>query len=112
MTPDQRLIQKLKQSNRLLKAGYLMVGVAALVAYSLASPVPSHAGPSDPNDNDVRVAVNKVGDAQSITAVDHERGFAVLIDEEGKINVIHRDGKVIVASRKFFSDQVDVKPAD
>lgn len=103
---------QLKQANRILRLGYVVLGVVGIAGYAIAQAGPTPPGSTDPNSNEVRVDINKVGDAQIIAAVDHERGFAVLVDEEGKINVIHRDGTVIVPNRKHYSNQVDVKPSD
>lgn len=112
MNNEQQTIERLTQSNRMLKLGYLVVGVLGLAGYSLAQTGPATPGSTDPNENDVRVDINKVGDSQTITSVDHERGFAVLVDEEGKINVIHRDGTVLVPDRKYYPDQTEVKPSN
>ena len=99
-------IQRLSQTNRLLKLGYLVIGVFGLVGYALAGPEVKEPGSTDPNGNGVVVDRDQVGDAQQIVAVDHEDGFVVMIDEEGKVNVIRRDGSVIVAARKQYADQV------
>jgi len=105
MGTQQTTIQQLRQTNRLLLFGYLVLGVAALVGYSFAQSDDLPPGTTDPNDNQVVVDINKVGDSQTIAAVEHERGFAVLVDEEGKINVIHRDGTVVVPNRKVYSNE-------
>lgn len=102
MNPETHTIERLTRANRRLRFGYLVVAALGLAAYSLSTPAPTHAGPSDPDGNNVKIDINKVGDLQSITAVHHESGFAVLVDEEGKINIIHHDGKVIVPTRKRF----------
>lgn len=113
MDSEQHTIRDLRQTNRQLKLGYLVVGVLGLAGIALAQADPAPAGSSDPNANDVRVDINKVGDVQQIIGVDHERGFAVIVDEEGKITVVHRDGTAIVPNRKVFSHQFSGdKPAD
>lgn len=104
MKPEQLTIHQLRQTNRMLALGYVLIGLFAVVGYALAQADPLPPGASDPNDNNIIVDINKVGDSQTIAAVEHERGFAVLVDEEGKINVIHRDGTVIVPNRKVFSN--------
>ncbi|MFI4861005.1 MAG: hypothetical protein ACIAXF_10030 [Phycisphaerales bacterium JB063] len=95
----------LRQQNRLLKLGYAALAVFAITGFAFAqgqADPPVH-HPDDPNGNRVTVDINKVGDAQTMVGVENPDGFAVLIDEEGKINVIHRDGTVIVPNRKVYS---------
>ncbi|XAL99707.1 hypothetical protein OT109_19275 [Phycisphaeraceae bacterium D3-23] len=95
----------LRQQNRLLTFGYAALAVFAIAGFALAqgqNDPPPH-NPDDPNGNRVTVDINKVGDAQQMVGVENPDGFAVLIDEEGKINVVHRDGTVIVPNRKVFS---------
>ena len=106
MQDEREAIKRLSNSNRLLKLGYVFVGLFGLVGYSLAGQPGLQPGTTDPNNNGVVVDRDQVGDAQRLVAVDHEDGFAVMIDEEGKVNVIWRDGTVLVAKRKFFADHV------
>lgn len=106
MTTEARN-QQLIQTNRMLRLGYLVIGVIALAGYALGQARPANPGSSDPNENDVRVDINKVGDAQQIVGVDHELGFAVIVDEEGKITIVHRDGTAIVPNRKVYSHRAD-----
>lgn len=112
MNNSDATIEQLIQRNRQLKFGYLVVAVLGLALYTLSSPERTQAGPSDPDGNNIKVDINKVGDAQQMVAVDHESGFVVIIDEEGKVNVVYRDGTIIVPTRKFFPNQADVKPVD
>jgi len=107
MNQEQQTIRQLVQTNRQLKLGYVVVGVLGLAGYALAQAGPETDGSTDPNENDVRVDINKVGDSQQITSVDHERGFAVIVDEEGKITVVHRDGTVVVPNRKHYSHRLE-----
>jgi len=104
MTPEtnahENTLHQLRQSNRLLKFGYACLAIAGLTGYAFAQ---SGAAPNDPNDNEVVIDINKVGDAQQMVGVENPDGFAVLVDEEGKINVVHYDGTVIVPNRKVFS---------
>lgn len=93
----------LRQQNRMLKLGYAGLAVLALTGFALAQGAGNDPQPNDPNDNHVVIDINKVGDAQQMVGVENPDGFAVLIDEEGKINVVHRDGTVIVPNRKVFS---------
>jgi hypothetical protein len=95
----------LRQQNRMLKLGYAGLTVLALAGFAFAQGQGGQAphNPDDPNGNRVTVDINKVGDAQQMVGVENPDGFAVLIDEEGKINVVHRDGTVIVPNRKVFS---------
>lgn len=112
MSTPQHTIEHLLHRNRQLKFGYLFIAVIGLAIYALASPERTQAGPSDPDGNNIKIDINKVGDAQQMVSVDHESGFAVIIDEEGKVNVVYRDGTIIVPKRKFYPDQADVKPVD
>lgn len=94
----------LSTSNRLLKLGYVVLGAFGLVGYTLAGPQSIQPGATDPNSNGIPVDRDQAGDVQQMVAVDHEDGFAVMIDEEGKVNVIRNDGTVIVAKRKFYRE--------
>lgn len=100
MNADQLTIQRLSQSNRLLKLGYLVLAVVVVVGYSLLSPEPSQA--HDRHGDNAVVDANQVGDAQLAVGVDHPDGFAVVIDEQGKICVVTRDGLVLVPRSKKF----------
>lgn len=106
MQNEAETIRRLSTTNRFLKFGYVILGVFGVVGYSLAAPQSLQPGATDPNSNGIPVDRDQVGDVQQLVAVDHEEGFAVMIDEEGKVNVIRKDGTVIVAKRKFFPDQV------
>ena len=109
MTNEQNRIKTLRQTNRLLTMGYLLLGVFVLGGYVLAQT----RGPNDDDDADTDdapslddrlfVAVNNT-EENKIAAVESERGFAVYIEDDGQINVIHRDGTVIVPNRKIFSN--------
>lgn len=99
---DQNTIHQLHQHNRMLKFGYALLAVAGITGYAVAQSGDA-AEPNDPNDNAVVIDINKVGDAQQMVGVENPDGFAVLIDEEGKINVVHYDGTVIVPNRKVYS---------
>lgn len=91
-------IQTLRQSNRLLKMGYLLIGVFAVVGYALAQ--------ADPDDPDVPpVDIVNVDNTEQIAGINHERGFAVYVDDDGTINVVHRDGTVIVPNKKVYSHE-------
>ncbi len=97
MEDQTTAVGRLRQTNRLLLLGYLVFGVLGVAGYTLAQ-----ADPDDPAEDRVFVNVN-AGSQEQITAVEHEKGFAVYVDAEGEINVIHRDGTVIVPNRKVFS---------
>lgn len=112
MNPQKPTIEQLAQRNRQLKFGYLIVAVLGLALYALSSPEPSQAGPSDPDGNNIKIDINKVGDAQQVVAVDHESGFVVIIDEEGKVNIVYRDGTIIVPNRKYYPGDAEVKEVD
>jgi hypothetical protein len=104
MIPDQNTITRLTQANRRLKFGYLALAVVGLLAYTLSSPEPTQAVQTDRHASNAHVDVNKVGNAQSMVAIDNPDGYVVIIDEEGKINIVTRDGKVLIPKRKHYAN--------
>lgn len=96
------LNRQLVQTNRLLKLGYAGLAVALVTGYVVAQDAGDPAGPGAAPPP-VVVDINKVGTAQMIVGVENPDGFAVVVDEEGKINIVHRDGTVIVPNRKVYS---------
>lgn len=91
--------RQLVQTNRILKLGYAGLAIAGLTGYVVAQD-----GGDAPEDTPpVVVDINKVGTAQMIVGVENPDGFAVVVDEEGKINVVHFDGTVIVPNHKVYS---------
>ena len=100
--PDAQAINhQLIQTNRLLKLGYAGLAVALLTGYVVAQ---DGSDPQPPqNAANPVVGLNTLGTTQMIVGVDYPDGFAVVVDEEGQINVVHYDGTVIVPNRKVFS---------
>ena len=104
MTPDQATIEQLKQTNRRLKFGCLALALAGLFVYTLASPEPTRAEHEERKINNAHIDINKVGNAQFMVGIDDPNGYAVIIDEEGKINIVTRSGKVIIPKRKYYAE--------
>lgn len=106
MSDQQNTIKTLRQTNRLLMFGYMMLGVLAMAGYAIAQTrgIDDDEEETTEDTSDAQVlVVNNEADSQPITAVESESGFAVYVDAGGEINVIHRDGTVIVPTRKVFS---------
>lgn len=101
MQDAQAINRQLVQTNRLLKLGYAGLAVAMLTGYVVAQ------GGNEPQqqsaDQAPHVGLNTLGTSQMIVGVDYPDGFAVVVDENGQINVVHYDGTVIVPNRKVYS---------
>ena len=97
MLENVRPLGALKRQNRLLLAGYGVIAMLAVAAVAMG------AGGNGPQSKSPRVDSNQVGTAQMMVGIDHPDGFAVLIDEDGKVNVVHRDGRVIVNRQKQYN---------
>ena len=104
MTPDQHTIQRLTQANRRLKLGLLIAAIVGVVFYSLATPEQTQAVHNENNSDNANVAGDKVGNAQMMVGIDDPDGFAVIVDEEGKVNIVTRNGRITVPKRKYYAD--------
>lgn len=93
--------RQLLQTNRMLRLGYAVLAVVLVSGYVIAQ---DGVEPGATNDEPTAVVdINKVGHSQTIVGVDYPDGFAVVVGEDGTINVVHYDGTVIVPNRKIFS---------
>ncbi|MFN3165812.1 MAG: hypothetical protein ACE37H_01975 [Phycisphaeraceae bacterium] len=111
MTQESNTIRQLRQTNRLLMLGYVLMGVLGIAGFAWAQADDPDDPDADPDAADAAdeeqievpdVVVNATTN-QLVAGVGHEMGFAVYVREDGQINIIHRDGTVLVPNRKKFS---------